>query len=232
MRSIAARLGGVGMSGRQCWAVLGRALSLCLLLASALAQATDIRVLGLFDDRAMLFIDGKQRLLKVGETSPEGVKLIRSDSEHALLEIAGKREEFRLGADMHTSLAAPDVQRVQIARDNHGMFRTTGAINGIPVSFMVDTGATAIAMSAGMAERLGIAFRHDGEPTMVQTASGVVKAWRVMLKTVKVGEIERPLVAAAVIEADTGSEILLGMSFLSTVKLEKQNNLLVLEARY
>ncbi|NQD36881.1 TIGR02281 family clan AA aspartic protease [Permianibacter sp. IMCC34836] len=220
------------MSGRFSRWWRGCLPALGLLLLGTTAIAADIRVLGLFDDRAMLFIDGKQRLLKVGETSPEGVKLIRSDSERAVLEIAGKREEFRLGADMHTSMATPDVLRVQIARDNHGMFRTAGAINGIPVSFMVDTGATSIAMSASMAARLGIAFRHEGKPMMVQTASGVVKAWQVMLKTVKVGEIERALVEAAVIEAETGSEILLGMSFLSTVKLEKQNNLLVLEARY
>ncbi len=199
---------------------------------AALAQAADVRVQGLFPDRALLSIDGKSRMLKVGDSSPEGVKLLKVDSSAAVLEIDGKRETLGLSADIHTSLSTPQVVRVQIARDNSGMYTTTGAINGTPVGFMVDTGATSVAMNAATAERLGIPFRHEGKPVTVQTAAGAVRSWEVLLKSVKVGEIERKQVQAVVIEARSNNDILLGMSFLSTVKLEKQNNLLVLEARY
>jgi len=221
MRSNASRIG-----------VVGGLVSAMLLLFSAQLHAVDVRVLGLFEDRAIVIIDGQQRLLKVGETSAEGVKLIRADSVRAVLEIAGQRDEYRMGVDINTTLAAPTVLRVQIARDNHGMFTTAGAINGTPVGFMVDTGATSVAMNAATAARLGIAFRHEGKAMMVHTAAGPAKAWQVMLKSVRVGEIERQQVEAVVIEAKTSNEILLGMSFLSTVKMEKQSNLLVLEAHY
>jgi len=199
---------------------------------TALVQAADVRIQGLFPDRVLLTIDGKSRMMKVGDSSPEGVKLLKVDSNAAVLEIDGKRETLGLSSDVHTSLSTPEVVRVQIARDNMGMYTTTGAINGAPVSFMVDTGATSVAMNAATAERLGISFRHEGKPMTVQTAAGPARAWAVLLKSVKVGEIERKQVQAVVIEARSNNDILLGMSFLSTVKLEKQNNLLVLEARY
>ncbi len=205
----------------------------CMLCGvAALAQAADVRVQGLFPDRALLNIDGKSRMLKVGDSSPEGVKLLRVDSSAAVLEIDGKRETLGLSADIHTSLSSPDVIRVQIARNNSGMYTTPGTINGSPVSFMVDTGATSVAMNAQTAKRLGIPFRHEGRPVMVHTAAGPARSWELLLKSVKVGEIERKQVQAVVIEARSNNDILRGMSFLSTVKLEKQNNLLVLEARY
>jgi len=205
----------------------------CLLLgfATVAALAAEVRVLGLFDGRALLMINGKQQFLKAGDQH-DGVKLIRADSAVAVLEIDGKRGEYGLNSDIHTSFSAPETVRVQIARDGNGMFTTAGAINGIPVSFMVDTGATSVAMNARMAERLGISFRHEGRPQMVQTAAGMTSAWRVSLRSVRVGEIERKNVEAFVVEAKTSNEILLGMSFLSTVKMEKQSNLLVLEAQY
>lgn len=199
---------------------------------SAAVSALDISVLGLFEERVLLKIDGSQRLLKVGERSPEGVLLVQADSSKAILEIDGKRGEYRLGSDIHTSFTAPETVRVQIARNNFGMYTTAGAINGVPVTFMVDTGATSVAMNAATAERLGIGFRHNGRPLTVQTAAGPARAWAVLLKTVRVGEIERSQIEAVVIEARTNNDILLGMSFLSTVKMEKQSNLLVLEAQY
>lgn len=208
-----------------------RPVSAALLLVSLALSAADIRVLGLFDGQALLMIDGKQRMLKAGQHS-DGVTLIRADSSAAVLEINGKRAEYKLGSDIHTSFAAPETARVQIARDNNGMFTTAGAINGIPVSFMVDTGATSVAMGAAVAEHLGIPFRHQGKPITVGTAAGPARAWRITLRSVRVGEIERQGIEAVVIEAKNGGDILLGMSFLSTVKMEKQSNLLVLEAQY
>lgn len=201
-------------------------------LCASVLQAADVRVMGLFDGRALLSIDGKQRFLKAGETTPEGIKLIQADTDKAILEIAGKRDEYRIGSDIHTGFSAPKTVRVQIAKDQYGMFTTAGAINGIPVSFMVDTGASSVAMNAAVAGRLGIAFRHSGKPITVATAGGQASGWRIVLRSVRVGEIERTNVEAVVVEAKTNHDILLGMSFLGTVKMEKQSNLLVLEAQY
>lgn len=206
------------------------AIALTALLALT-ATAAEVRVLGLFEDRALLMINGKQHFLKAGEQR-DGVKLIRADSAVAVLDIDGKRGEYGLNSDIHTSFSAPERQRVQIARDTSGMFSTAGAINGVPVRLMVDTGATNVAMDAAAAERLGLPFRHEGKPVTVQTAAGPARAWLLNLRSVRVGDIERSQVSAVIIEAKTNGEILLGMSFLSTVKMEKQSNLLVLEAQY
>ena len=63
---------------------------LCLWSAVTFVQAADVRVVGLFSGRAVLLVDGQQRLLKPGQTSPEGVKLISATSEEALLLIDGQ----------------------------------------------------------------------------------------------------------------------------------------------
>ena len=57
--------------------------------ATAVVAAPDIRVVGLFKDRAVVMIDGRQRILRIGDTSPEGVRLIAADSESAVLEVDG-----------------------------------------------------------------------------------------------------------------------------------------------
>lgn len=202
------------------------------LTAAFSAEARDIKVMGLFADRALVVIDGNQRFLRVNETSPEGIKLIAANPERAILEVDGKRETYLLGSDIHTETAPPAVSRVQIARNNDGMYMTAGSINGIPVSLLVDTGATSIAMNTQMAQKLGIAFRHTGKPINVSTANGVARAWKVKAKTVKVGEVVRHNVDAVVIEGAATPEILLGMSFLSTLKMREENQVLILETTH
>ena len=197
---------------------------------SLLANELDVRVVGLFQDRALININGNQRFMKLNEQSPEGVKLIAASPERAVVDIAGTRHTLTMSSDVRTNTTPAEVRRVQISKSNAGMYMTTGAINGIPVTMLVDTGASSIAMNTEMAQRLGVPFRHVGTKIHVSTANGGAVAWRVKLKSVKVGEVERFNVDAAVIEGAATQEILLGMSFLSTVKMKEENNLLILEA--
>lgn len=198
-------------------------------LASLPMPAGDIMVLGLFKDKAVLSINGKQRSLAPGQTSPEGVTLISASSNGAVLEQDGKRRSYPLGNQVNTQLAAPKLSAVQVYPNPAGMYTTVGSINGLPVNFLLDTGATFIAMNANEAKRLGISYRLDGQRAVVSTASGMAEAFMVKLAKVKVGEIELRDIDAAVINGTSPTEVLLGMSFLG--KLEILHKEKVMELR-
>lgn len=198
-----------------------------LCMQTALA-APKIVVQGLFRDRAVVTIDGKQRLLRVGERSPEGVKLIRADSDEALLEVDGQSRSYRLGAHVAGSYEPPAATEVHIWPDGQGMYSAVGSINGMPVRFLVDTGATLIAMNETQARRLGLDFRLDGKRGFASTASGVVPTYKVTLDVVRVGDIRLRQVDALVIEGGFPGQVLLGMSFLSRLKIENHGAAMLL----
>ncbi len=203
------------------------------LLAPAAWAVQGITVVGLFKNKAVVQIDGRRHVLSAGQTSPEGVKLISSDPESAVLEIDGRRRSYRLGRSVSTRFSgADDAPAVRIWPNSHGMFTTVGNIDGLPVNFLVDTGATTVAMNAGQARRLGIEFRVDGTPTLVHTASGTARAWRVSLDRVQIGQIALTNVAAVVLDGTSPLQVLLGMSFLGRLDLRRENGALVLRKRY
>lgn len=205
---------------------------LCMLGISPLLAAPDVRVVGLFKDRAVVQIDGRQRILRVGQTSPEGVKLVSADSESAVLEVDGKEIKGTLDGRVSTRTKSPVVRDVQIRRNNQGMYTTVGSINGLPVPFLVDTGATQVAMNAAAARRLGIDFRVVGRRSAVTTASGVERAWAVVLDTVKVGDIQLRNVAGVVLEGKQPERVLLGMSYLGRLEINNTGSLMTLRKTY
>ena len=206
--------------------------ALCMLIASASAVAVDVRVVGLFQDRAVITIDGRQRVLSVGQTSPEGIRLVSADSESALLEVEGQQIRASLDSRVSASKKARTVSEVRIQRDRSGMYFTVGSINALPVNFLVDTGATQIAMNGAHARRLGIDYRVVGEPAVVTTASGVERAWAVRLDTVRVGEIELRNIPAMVLDGAQPETILLGMSFLGKLQISNEGQLMTLRQKY
>ncbi len=200
--------------------------------ATAAFAAPDIRVVGLFKDRAVVTIDGRQRILRIGETSPEGVRLLSADSEAAVLEVDGKPIRGTLDGRVSAHSKPPVSQAVQIMRNNSGMYSTVGSINGLPVTFLVDTGATQVAMNAAAARRLGIDYRVVGNPTAVTTASQVERAWAVKLDTVKVGEIMLRNVDGVVLEGPQPAKVLLGMSYLGRLEITNDGRLMTLRKKY
>ncbi len=200
-------------------------------LSPQIIFATDIFVLGLFKNKAIVKIDGKQRTLKLGKKSPEGVTLISADSFTAILEINGKEQEFKLGQKVSTSFKQKILAEAKIMPVNE-MYTTMGFINGQPVNFLVDTGATWIAMNANHARSLGINFRYLGKRGMVSTANGAAPIYRITLDKVKVGEIELNNVAAGVMEGDSPSKVLLGNSFLNRVEMQRQGQVMLLKQKF
>jgi aspartyl protease family protein len=203
------------------------ALIFWALLAAEAAAVEKIVVLGLFRDRAIVSIDGAQHVLSKGQVSPEGVLLVAADSNGAVLEFDGRRETYTLGAHILSEFAAPLPGRtVSVAPDEQGMYRVNGSINGFQVGFIVDTGATLVAMNRREAERIGIDYRMQGRESQAATASGIGRVFLVTLDSVRVGDIQLDDVPAAVHDGDFPLTILLGNSFLNRVDLQRGGRLL------
>lgn len=203
-----------------------------LLGFSAEVLAIDIVVMGLFRNKAIVRIDGKQHVLKPGKASPEGVLLISSNSDEALLEFEGSRRPYRLGSHISTSFKRDEHPSVSIYRNERGMFTTVGSINGFPVNFLVDTGASSVAMNRKEADRLGIDYHLYGKPIGISTASGFERGWQVHLDRVQVGEVELHNVEGTVIDAISSPGILLGMSFLGRLEINNTNQSMELKKKY
>ncbi len=214
-------------------AMLRVLLAVCLGLSGLMAAAApNVRVVGLFSGKAVVVIDGQQRVLRAGEAGPQGVRLIEADSESAVLEIDGERITARLDGRVTRRSRPAARKEVQVYRNPRGMFTTVGAINGLTVPFLVDTGASTVAMNSAQARRLGIDFRVDGEPATVVTASGQTDAWKLKLRSVKVGDLEVKGVEAVVIDGEQPATTLLGMSYLGRLEINNDGQLMTLKLKY
>jgi aspartyl protease family protein len=196
------------------------------------AMAVEVNVVGLFPDKALVEINGgRARILSVGQSAAEGVKLISATGESAVFEIEGKWRTLQLGQSISAHFAAPDKPSVTLVADGRGHFVTSGTIDGATTQFLVDTGATSIAMSVAEARRLGVNYLR-GEPGSIATAGGTASAYRVMFDRVKVGDIVLTQVEGVVIEGPTMSVTLLGMSFLNRLEMKRDGTTLTLTKNY
>lgn len=206
------------------------AFILCTLTSPAV-EATSVRVVALFQDKALVMINGKRQFLKVGGKTHSGVKLIKANSKEAIIESNGQLRTYSLSRDMGGGISSPGSKEVRISRNNLGQYITQGTINNRSAEMLFDTGANLIAINAVEARRLGINYKN-GTPVQVSTASDTVSAYKVTLSSVSVGGITVPNVEATILEGDHPGVILLGMSYLSHVKFSEDNGVILLESRY
>jgi len=201
-----------------------------LLLHSSIVLADNqLQLVGQFGKKAVLLINGVQRMMSINSVSPEGVKLIQVERDYVIVLDNGEKKTVDFSTHMSTRFDKKEMTEVKIWADQTGSYVTTGSINGQMVSFLVDTGATSIAMNEHVAKRLGIDYRYLGIPMQAVTASGFTSGYSIKLSSVKVGNIELNNVDAAVLEGGFPREVLLGMSFLKNIKLERNNNLMTLK---
>ena len=97
--------------------------------------------------------------------------------------------------------------------------------------FLLDTGATTVAMNKSQAKQLGVDYRMNGEPIVVSTASDHVKGYRVRLDSVSLGKIKQKNVEAMVIDGNHPGPVLLGMSFLGKLKVENSGGVMKIRQR-
>ncbi len=197
---------------------------------AAAAGGGELQVLALSEGKAILRIDGARRVLQVGETSPEGVRLLYADTSEARVAWRGRRLTLPLQAVISPIVDAPEGPRVVLLADRQGFFHADGHINGHAVRFLVDTGANTVALNGRLARRLGIDYRK-GRQAVAATAGGTVRVYSITLDRVSVGGIVLHHVAAGVIEGPRPDPPLLGMSFLGQVQVVQDGRRMELRRR-
>lgn len=209
-----------------------RLAALIACLAPLACAAVDVNVIGLFPGKAVVVVNrGAPRTLATGEATAEGVKLISADSRGAVLEIEGRRHTVEMGQHFETAAQTGARHAVVLPADSRGHFVTDGAVNGTHIRFLVDTGATLVAIPAAQATRLGIDYRK-GRRAISQTANGPVAFYRVTLDSVTLGGVTLTAVEGAVHESPGLDIALLGMSFLNRTEMRREGSNLVLTKRY
>jgi aspartyl protease family protein len=196
------------------------------------ASTAPVEALGLFKDRAMIRVMGQERYLKVGETSVEGARLVTASAELAVVSYQGETYRLTLTDRVGGSFAQVTNASISIAPDSLGQYRVGGSINGRTVDFLVDTGASVIAMSSRQADVLGIKYEQSPDRAKVNTAQGQAQSYLVTLDTVNVGGVETQNVRAAVIPGSYPTEVLLGMSYLRQVSMDESAGVLRLKQKY
>lgn len=206
--------------------------ALCAFAVAPAMAVESIILQALFKDKAIFVIDGSRRVLAQGAESPEGVRLISTDTvaEQAEIDIGGKRETVKLGMVM-AGFQPVGPASVTLFADARGHFFADGTINGSPVRFLVDTGATTVALSGEQATRLGIDYRKNGRAGYASTAGGVVRSYVLTLQKVEIGPIVLYNVEAGVVEGPHPREALLGMSVLGRLSMKREGEQLELSQR-
>ncbi len=128
------------------------------------------------------------------------------------------------GGSTTSSIGQDGAAMVVIEQDRNGHYEAQGTINGQTVTFLVDTGATDVALPKSAAHALGLEF---GPRVSVMTAAGPAGAWVTRLDEVTVGGIRRENVRATITDGDFNG-ILLGMSFLRHYSLQQRDGRLVI----
>jgi aspartyl protease family protein len=207
-------------------------LALATTLASPGARAADVALIGVIGDKAAIVsVDGGDpKTIKVGQ-SWRGISVLSIEKDRATVEIDGKRQVLQRGFQYRASSPVPaGRQQVKLAADTRGHFIADGSINGSHIRFMVDTGASAIAIPGADAQRMGLDYRK-GERVAVQTAAGQTIAYAVRLDTVRLGAIELQGVEGFVVEKGLNIS-LLGMSFLNRLEMKRDGPVMTLTRLY
>ena len=206
--------------------------ALAMLASAGAVSATEVSLVGLYSGKALVVVDGgKPHSIPVGVKGTDGVKLLSIENDAAQFEIDGHKQHLTVG--QHAVSAGHDdheAATASLTADGNGHFVTVGTINGAPTRFLVDTGATLIAIGKTDAVRANIDYLR-GQPAMSMTANGVTRIWRVTLNSVRVGDVVLNQVEAAVHEHDL-PVALLGMSFLNRMEMRREGQTMTLKKRY
>jgi aspartyl protease family protein len=208
-----------------------RLLAALWVLACGVACSQSVSFSGHMGDKALLVIDGAPRTLAVG-ASVSGVRLVSVNAAAAIIEVGGKPQTLGLGGspvNLAGANSAGGGTQIVLSAADGGHFITAGSINGKAVQFMVDTGATTIALSAAEADRIGLKYKN-GEHLTGNTANGSVTGNRTSLSVVRVGDVQVYNVEAAVLPMPM-PHVLLGNSFLNRFQMKRDNERMTLDKK-
>lgn len=189
-------------------------------------ERSAVHLIGIMGDRGIFRVDGQQVLIKKGETK-DGLTLIDLNKQSATVKAGTMQWQVNLGMDVGSAIGSKESNRVSVIRNSQGQYIVQGMINKKTAQFLVDTGANTMFLSRYDADRLGVNYL-DGQQGQAMTAGGITNVYRVYLNTVQIAGILMNNVEAVVGDAHVNAPILLGMSFLSKVKMQQEGNALTL----
>jgi aspartyl protease family protein len=202
-----------------------------LALAAGSAGAQGVVLSGRMGERALLVVDGQPRAVAVGQTVA-GVTFKRWVGDDAEVETTKGKQLLRVGGtpvQLGAAAAAGGGREIVLTAGSGGHFTTAGTINGKQVRFVVDTGATLVALGRDDAQRLGLDL-STAQRGVTQTANGAVVVHMLTLSSVRVGDVELANVGAVVMPQSM-PVVLLGNSFLSRFQMRRDNDVMRLQLR-
>ena len=219
---------------RQPQAAALAAVAMAWAMSAGQACAQSVTLSGMLGGKALLIVDGTPpKAVAPGQTH-QGVKVVSTQGDQAVLEFGGKQYPMRVG-DAPASVGAgangpSSGTRITLAAGTGGHFISQGLINGRAVQLVVDTGATSVSIGVDDAQRIGLNYKA-GQEVRLSTANGTAQGWRVKLNSMRVGDVDVYDVDA-VVTAGSMPYVLLGNSFLTRFQMTRNNDQLVLVKRY
>jgi aspartyl protease family protein len=199
-------------------------LLVCMTIASNVYSAPKINYRGKVHDTVWIWVNGRLIKLTPGQTSKNGVKLLSANLDAIVVLVEGKRYRYKKDNSQGTILD----NKVTLIRDSDSSgYWAKGRINGKDVTFLIDTGASYIVMNQDQARALKI--KQGNKKIQVITASKIETAHQVTLDTVSVGDIELQNIPAIITKHKYPPYPLLGMSFLSHVEINQENEQMTLK---
>ena len=223
------------MSTKPVFHAVSTALLLALLAGQAAAQTSpQVALSGVSGQKALLVVDGAATKFLVAGQTHQGVKLLSVDGDSATVDIQGQRQVLQVGAAPvsvgNNGRSDGGGQRIVRTADPSGHFLPDGQIKGKSVKFLVDTGATTVALGAAEARRINLKYDH-GRRIQMSTANGLSTGYLIRLASVRVGDVVAYDVDA-VVSPQPMPFVLLGNSFLNRFQMQKNNDQLTLEKRF
>lgn len=207
------------------------------------AHAQSVAMTGSMGSKALLVVNGgAPKALAAGDVH-QGVKVLAVGADQATVEVGGKRQTVSLGG-APVSVGGGGVgvgggggggggaqgSQIVLSASSGGHFITLGSINGRSTQFMVDTGATSVALGPDDARAMGIDY-EKAPRSMGSTANGTIMIYRVKLRSVRIQDVEVYDVDAVVVPQGM-PHVLLGNSFLTRFQMKRDNDVLTLTRRF
>jgi aspartyl protease family protein len=209
-------------------------ISLCV--TTQALSAVQVNVVGLFTNKVIVMINGAGPYSLAAGQTKNGVTLVSADSNTAHFLVEGKRQVLGMGQAVSVGTSAVTADGtvntpVNLYADSEGHFFGQLVINGVTLKYLVDTGATSVAMNSGDAKYAKIDYQQ-GKKIQVSTANGITSAHLLKLNTIKIGTIVLHNIDVTVLDGGSPPFVLLGMSAQNRLDMKRQGAVLTMTKKY